>query len=249
VIQQRYFVLCSAAYVSCLLLVSAPASLLDLPVRHFSNNRLALANAQGTVWHGSATPVLHTSNKTNLPLHTLDWKFEPQALLHGQLSLAIAWQNMDASAPMQLTIDRKSIALTNLLLPLPAEIIGEFSPFLKPAQFGGNLRIESPQLAFADKRLQGNATAVWSQAVSAMSSVRPLGDYQITLVTAQENIGIALSTRSGSLILNGQGSWLVTQGLQFNATAQATPDAQDSLTELLHHLGPESSPGVFNISL
>lgn len=234
-------------YISGLLVVTAPSSLLNQPVERLSNGKLTLANCQGTIWHGSATPVLHTSKA--MPLHTLNWKIEPGNWLQGKFSISTFWENLDAVAPMVLTLDRKGITLSNLLLPVPAEVIAEFSPFLKPAQFGGKLRIESPLLSFSDNQLQGNATAHWTNASSAMSAVRPLGNYLITFVAVKENIGVALSTESGALQLNGQGSWLPTQAFHFTATAHATPETQDSLTELLNHLGPEITPGVFQISL
>jgi general secretion pathway protein N len=148
---------------------------------------------------------------------------------------------------MELTLSRDAIILNNLLLPLPAEVIGELSPYLKPAQFSGNLTIESRQLSYADNRLQGNATARWIQAGSAMSAVHPLGDYQIDIAAAQGSLRATLSTQRGALLLSGQGSWSPAQKFHFNGAARATDQA--ALSELLHHLGPETAPGIYQISL
>jgi general secretion pathway protein N len=249
VIRVRYLVLFAAVFYVCLLLIMAPASLLDLTIQRVSNGRLSLSNSQGTIWHGSATPTLHTGKDSTIALHTLHWTIRPQALLLGQLKVYTNWDDMPSATPMTLTLTRKTASLTNLLLPLPAEVISELSPFLKPAQFSGNLALESPQLIYTGNHLLGNVTARWNQAGSAMSAVHPLGDYQINIVAAQDSLRAALTTRNGALLLDGQGSWSPTQKFHFNGTARATPAAQPMLSELLHHLGPEAAPGVYQISL
>ena len=239
--------LAAAAFYACMLLVTAPASLLDALIQRISHERLSLANCQGTIWHGSATPILHTGKESTIALHTLHWQVSAQALLLGKLKVKLGWDDTESVAPMELTLSRNTIILNNLLLPLPAEVISELSPFLKPAQFSGSLTIVSRQLSYTGNRLQGNATARWIQAGSAMSAVHPLGDYQIDIAAAQDKLRATLSTQKGALLLSGQGSWSPTQKFHFNGTARATDQA--ALSELLHHLGPETAPGIFQISL
>lgn len=246
-IKTRYLLLFAAGYFICALFVTAPAYLLDTTIGHFSHQRLSLANCQGTIWHGSATPLLHTGSHARFALHTLQWRINPEALLQGRLSIALAWDNLDAKAPMQLLLDSRSVVLSNLLLPLPAGMISELSPYLKPAQFSGSLMLESPQLTYSEDALQGNATARWLSAGSAMSSVHPLGDYQIDMEAKQGKLQATLTTQQGALLLDGQGSWSHPQGFHFYGTARAAN--QSALNELLHHLGPESSPGIYQISI
>lgn len=243
----RNLVLFGAAYFIGLLFITAPASLLILPVQHFSAARLSLANCQGTIWHGSATPVLHSGKNAGIPLHTLSWHIRPLALLRGQLNAALSWD--DSVTPMELTLSRKSVTLTHILLPLPAEVLGELSPYLRPARLGGSLLIESPQLSYSDDHLQGNARTRWSNASSAMSAVHPLGDYQIDIVAKQDSLNAVLTTLNGALLLEGQGNWSPAQQFHFNGTAHAAPESQAMLGELLNNLGPEVAPGVYRISL
>lgn len=245
----RHLALFAVFYYAGILLITAPASLLDQTIHRLSDGRLSLANSHGTIWHGGGAPVLHTGQNVTIPLHSLNWEIKPQALLRGQLNAYVEWENPGSAAPMELTLDRESFILKNVLLPLPAQVIGELSPFLKPAQFSGNLRIESKQLTLSGNHLQGNATARWDQAGSALSSVHPLGNYQLDIVTAHDSLHATLVTQTGALLLDGQGSWSPAQGFHFNGTARATEAAQPTLTELLHHLGPEESPSVHRISL
>jgi general secretion pathway protein N len=246
-IKTRYLALFAAVYAIVALIVTAPAYLLDSAVKHFSHQRLSLANCRGTIWQGSATPVLNTANHASVALHTLQWHLNPHALLQGRLSVTLAWDNLEGQTPMQLLLDSQSVVLNNLQLPLSAEVISELSPYLKPAQFSGSLMLESPQLRYSEESLQGRATAHWRGAGSAMSTVYPLGDYQIEMIAAKDKISATLSTQNGPLLLAGQGGWSHTQGFHFYGTARATN--QTALNELLHHLGPESTPGVYQISI
>ncbi len=239
--------LAAAIFYACMLLVTAPASLLDALIQRITHERLSLSNCQGTIWHGRATPVLHMGKDSIMALQTLHWHIRVQALLLAKLKADLGWDNTDFVTPMEITLSYDSIILNNVLLQLPAKVIGELSPYLKPAQFSGNLTIESHQISYIDSRLQGNATAKWIQAGSAMSAVHPLGDYQIDISASQDKLRVTLSTQRGALMLGGQGGWSPSQKFHFIGTARATEHA--ALSELLHHLGPETAPGIFQISL
>jgi len=239
--------LAAAAFYGGLLIVTAPASLLNFPAHRLSQGQLSLANCQGTIWHGSATPTLNTDKQSNMALQTLHWQIRPLALLLGTLKAELVWE--DTVTPMQLSINSKTVTMTHIQLSLPAEVIGELSPFLKPAQLSGNLHIESPQLSYADGHLQGNATTRWNQASSAMSPIHPLGDYLIDIKAAKDTLRATLSTQSGALLLDGQGSWSPTQKFHFIGSARAAPESQAALSALLHHLGPEIAPGTYRILL
>jgi len=80
---------------------------------------------------------------------------------------------------MELTLDRQSVILTVFSCPA-AEIIGELSPYLKPAQFSGRLFIESPQLSYTGHHLSGNATAHW---IRQAPPCLPFNHWAITSLT------------------------------------------------------------------
>ena len=127
---------------------------------------------------------------------------------------------------------------------LPARVLSETSAMLKPTQLRGELQVQADNLLFSSTGFAGAAVVSWLQASSALSQVVPLGDYRLALDGAKGRVHIALSTSSGTLLLEGDGNWLPAQGLEFHGKAQASPGNYDSLTELLHHLGPEIAPGV-----
>lgn len=232
------------------LLATAPASLLDSYLQNVSHGRLVLADAAGTIWSGSATPALRPQSGYFAALQPLRWDVAVLPLLGGTLKARLQWGNPPSAPPMDMLVSFGRAEMSNARLFLPAKIIEEVSPMLKPAQFRGQLRIQSEKVVFSKGGIEGSATVDWQQAGSLLSGAGPLGDYRLTLNGAGERIQIVLSTTSGKLLLDGQGNWSVARGLEFRGRAQASQGNQEALAELLRNLGPEESPGVhgFNIT-
>lgn len=231
------------------LVITAPATLLSPATSALSAGRLDLANCHGSVWQGGATPLLRLRDGTALALPGMHWNIPLGTLMTGTLKADIHWDATPRAEPMELSIRGKQLEIRNMLVPLPVQVIAETSAFLKPAQFSGSLKIQSDRLSVSGQDLEGSATIHWTDAGSALSSINPLGNYQINLVSDVKGLAIALSTTSGVLQLDGQGNWSASQGLQFHGKARAADDQQEPLAELLQHLGPEVSPGVHTISV
>lgn len=232
------------------LLVTAPASLLDRCLQYASQGRLFLANANGTVWNGTATPALRPQKDHFIVLQPLRWEIDALPLFAGKIKTRLQWSDLPPAPATDTTISLDRVELHNALLPLPARVLNEISPMLKPAQFRGQLQVQAGHLVFTKQGIDGTATVEWRQAGSALSGINPLGDYHLALSGAGGQINIGLTTTSGILLLNGQGVWSAAHGLEFHGKAQASSGNYDNLTELLHHLGPEESQGVhgFNIT-
>ncbi|MBI5660290.1 MAG: type II secretion system protein N [Nitrosomonadales bacterium] len=226
------------------LLATAPASLLDLCLQYASGGRLVLANAGGTVWDGSAIPALRPRNGPVLALPPLRWEIAVLPLFGGTIRSRLQWGAPPSAPAMDAILSFDRAELHRAQLVLPARIVEEISPMLKPAQFRGQLRMQSEKLIITGRGVEGSATVDWLLAGSALSSVDPLGNYRLALSGAGERIRIGLSTASGKLLLEGQGNWSATRGLEFRGRAQASPENRDDLAELLRNLGPEESPGV-----
>lgn len=243
----RVMLLFAAAFFATLL-VTAPATLLAKVVASASNGQLILANASGSVWHGSATPALRQRSGSFLALEKLHWDMELLPVLTGKLSSQFRWDNVQGK-PMLVTASFGQVEVRNLLLPLYAGILGELVPLLQPIQLSGQMQIRSEQFVFSKQGMQGNAVAEWSNAGSVLSTVKPLGNYRISLAGSGEKLDIVLATTSGVLQLEGQGSFTMNQGARFQGTARASADSKGSIDELLSNFGPESSPGVHSLNL
>ena len=124
------------------------------------------------------------------------------------------------------------------------------APQLGPYQLQGMLDVTSDHLALNATGMNGQVTVDWSGAASALSEIRPLGNYRIVLKGHGAGVDAKLSTLSGKLLLSATGSFDQVNGMLVNGTAQAAPGAAAAeLNELLHHLGPEISPGVFKLAV
>ena len=244
----RAFVLFTIAFMVTLA-VTAPASLLARMVEAGSNGHFVLANAGGTVWHGSATPAIRQRTGNLVVLEKLHWDVAWLPLFTGKIITQLRWENVEQALPMVATISLSQIELRNAILPLQAAILGELTPMLQPVQLSGKMQIKSDLFTFAKSGINGNAIADWTNAGSVLSSVNPLGSSRINLAGAGERLDVTLNTTSGVLLLEGKGSFTRNQGLKFQATARAAAESKGSLDELLNNFGPESAPGVHAINL
>lgn len=245
---KRLFALFALAYLLTLL-ITAPASLLDKGLQYASRGRLALANASGTVWNGSATPALRTQDGRLIALPFLRWEIAAPPLLTGKIRARLQWNHQPPASATEAIISFNQVELNRVLLELPAHVLGEASPMLKPAQFSGQLQIQGEHLVFSNRGMSGTTVVDWRQAGSALSGIAPLGAYRLALNGAGDRINIGLTTISGMLLLEGDGNWLAGRGLEFHGKAQASAGNHDNLSELLHHLGREVSPGVHSFNL
>ncbi len=231
------------------LIVSAPASILSRIISNASNGRIELANTQGTVWRGSANPVLHQRSGGLIALNTAHWDLAALSLLRGKLNIQINWDDRSQTTPMYIIVSASQIELHHAYIPLPAILLDEVSDFLKPAQLRGQVILKSESLFLTRQGVEGSATADWLNASSLLSNIAPLGNYHFTFSSSPTGLDIKLNTASGVLLLAGQGRLTATTGLNFKGTAQAASGKEEALRELLNHLGPEESPGVNTFTL
>jgi general secretion pathway protein N len=225
------------------LLVFAPASLLGYALERASGGALSLVQTQGSLWHGSGVALLQ-QNSRYLTLGNYRWQLQ---ILSASLQVQAG-----ESAPMSVRYVPVAgrITVDNLHVSLPASVIGIVSPQLTPYQLEGLLDVSSRHLTLDASGMHGQLTLDWLHAASALTEIRPLGDYRVSLQGKGRSLDAQLSTLSGKLKLDGNGSFDVASGMQFNGTAQAAPGiSAPELDELLHHIGPEVSPGVFALAL
>jgi general secretion pathway protein N len=231
------------------LIISAPASMLNIALNYTGNGRLQLANTKGTIWNGSASPILFQHNGGTITLNSLHWDISVIALLKLTIVARLNWDDEQQTQPMNVIFSFNQVDLQNTYLPFPAILLDEASEFLKPAALRGKIILRSDVILINKQGVQGTATADWLNASSLLSSISPLGDYHFIFSNTSAGLDINLSTTSGALILTGKGHFLPTTGLEFNGTAQAAKGNEDALRELLSHLGPQLSPGISTFSL
>lgn len=225
--------------VAGLILLACCAALAVLPARWIMTMLpaawpLAVVDASGTIWSGSATLAIGAPSRRRTVAEPLRWQLSfaggPKLLLShpwlgGPLAVTPAWlgvgvsgQTLQLPAPVLATLDARIAAISpggELSLKWPATFIGRSS--------------RAPGTTLLD--------AQWRNAVSALASIRPLGDYTLALKQAdQGRAELTLSTQQGPLILNGTGVLDKKSGFQFDGTAQTDPAASAEIHAALRDL-------------
>ena len=240
----------------------APAAWLAGALAAATAQRLLLADARGTVWAGSAVPVLTGGEGSR-----------DAAALPGRLSWTLAWQDgalqfqalqtccLNGALTLRLrpAIDRLRIdwvpplakassaanpaAGGSVIGQWPAGwLVGLGTPW-NTLQPGGLLSLASPGLALESVqgrwRLIGQLDLELRGTSSRVSTLPVLGSYRFSVAgqgAAGESASLNLSTLDGPLQLSGSGQWTVG-GLRFAGEARAAEGAGPALDNLLNIIG------------
>jgi general secretion pathway protein N len=243
-------------------LAYAPAAWLAAAVAAGSGERLVLADARGTVWSGSATPVL-TGGPGSRDASALPGR------LHWKLRLAGLALRLDAehacciNGTLRLRIVPGFGGTRVELLPAAAGqalgqwpaawLVGLGTPWntLAPS---GSLQLASPGFALQQVggawRLNGRADIELNAFASRISTLDVLGSYRLSVsgdAASGQPATIQLSTTSGALQLSGTGQWLgagAASQLRFRGSASAAPGQEAVLNNVLNIIGRRQGPAA-----
>jgi general secretion pathway protein N len=241
-------------------LVCAPAAWLAAAVNEATGQRLALADARGTVWQGSAVLVLSggagSRSASALP-GRLSWtlgldgaalglRARQDCCINGELRLRVT-PGLGRTRIDLLAAPGGGPGSSTALGQWPASwLVGLGTPWntLQPT---GSLQLSSPGLSIEQVqgrwRFTGRAELEMGSIASRLSSLDVLGSYRLSLSgDAESGAGpqLRLSTSSGALQLTGDGLWTgegAAAQLRFNGTASAAPGAEEALGGLLNIIG------------
>ncbi|MEO7246681.1 MAG: type II secretion system protein N [Rubrivivax sp.] len=244
-------------------LAFAPAAWLAAATARGSEQRLLLAEARGTVWSGSAVPVLTggagSRSAAVLP-GRLHWRLGWHA---GALELRLRQACCLNDAPrLRLTpgLQRQQLELLAdvdlTAAPAPATgapppVVGQWpadwlaglgTPW-NTVQLDGLLRLATPGLRFerdrGQWRIAGSAVLDGIDIASRLSTLPTLGSYRIRLDGAgpdADGVRLVLGTTAGALRLRANGGW-TGDGLRLRGEAEAAPGAESALDNLLNLIG------------
>lgn len=227
------------------LVSGAPASWLAHGVAKASQGRLALVDARGTVWTGSARLALtggaDSQDASELPTR-LAWTIRPRWNgLRGELSSACCTPQ-PLGFEMQAGIGRLTLRVDDSGSRWPARLLAGLGTPWNTVQPEGVLALDMRGLSleWADGRMGVSGTARLDvlDLSSRLSTLRPMGSYRVTITGAGTST-VQLETLEGSLQLSGQGQW-VGQRLRFAGEARAAAGREAALSNLLNILGRRS---------
>jgi len=232
------------------LLAFAPAAWLASAVASATGERLLLTDARGTLWSGSALPVLTGGPGSR-----------DASALPGRLEWNLAWRGLGAElrARQACCLRGEVRALIRpgfgrmavQVLPAESTTLGQWpagwlaglgTPW-NTLQLGGTLRLTSPGLTVdwvqGRVRFSGEASLDVANASSRVATLDTLGSYRLTLrgnAASGDAASLNLITVDGALRLSGQGEWTGT-GLRFRGEAQAAEGSEAALNNLLNIIG------------
>ena len=228
----------------------APAAWLAQYVASATGQRFVLANAQGTIWSGSAVPVLTggagSRDASTLP-GRLQWTLTPQ--WYG-LEL-VARQACCINGAMRVQIRPGLGRVKATLLPPTGSAIGQwpsawlsgYGTPLNTLQLGGTFRLVSPGFTIEQVegrwRFDGRLDLELEGVSSRLSTLETLGSYRVTVSGgpgANSATLLSLSTQNGALQLTGSGSW-GPGGVKFRGEARSATVDEAALSNLLNIIG------------
>lgn len=229
-------------------LLFAPAAWLAATVGRATEGRLLLADAQGTIWTGSAVAVLTggpgSRDARTLP-GRLSWTLRPRGLglaltleqpccLNGRPVVTVK----PGLGRMLLTVDGGA----DWLGQWPAAWLAGLGTPWNTLDLGGALRLSTQGLALewvqGRWRMAGQAELALREVSSRVTTLDRLGSYRLMIAGDAATGGAALSlfTESGALQLSGSGQWDAA-GARFRGEARAAEGQQGALDNLLNIIG------------
>ena len=229
-----------------LLVVALLAALLVLPARWLiavlpDSWPLEVVDASGSIWRGNALVAIGPAGaRATLPQPVAwqtTWQNGPRLMLqHPWLDCRLA-----------LSPGFGSAGVSPCGLQLPAHALAALGAPLNTLKPGGQLSLRWPNLRLPYHGLPATGELLqldWTQASSSLSGVRPLGHYRTVLRSTGQLIELRLSTVSGPLVLQGEGSFSPRSGLSFRGEGRPAPDASETtiagLQTLLSGIGRRS---------
>lgn len=225
----------------------APATWLADVVAVRSQQRLLLTDARGTVWNGSAVPVLtggaDSHSATALPGRT-HWTIGLRGLAFELRIQQPCCIGNDLALRLRPGLGRLSVQLlpgSGQVGEWPAAWLAGLGAPWNTLQLGGSLRLSSAglNLDMAAGRwvVVGQADLELNNMSTPLTSLDRLGSYRVHLDGAADRPPVfTLSTLDGLLLLNGSGQWTGAQ-LRFRGEARAAPGAEGDLDNLLNFFG------------
>jgi len=235
------------------LIIHLPAQWLAQALLKATQGQVQLQEVQGSVWQGSGKLIL-TGGEGSRDALALPGRIQWQTSMSFDASNrpqfnfnlnAVCCMAKAARLSLQATerMQAWQLHVDDHLSQWPAHLLSGLGAPWNTLQPEGILRLETKQLRVNFQAqpswLQGDITLTAENMSSTLSTLKPMGTYQINLGGASATSpfpSLSLTTQSGSLLLSGQGQWQGSR-LQFRGEASAVPEHAAALSNLLNIIG------------
>lgn len=242
-----------AVIVVAIVVVNAPANWLALYLADRTDGVVLLADAQGTVWAGSAVMALGAPRSSSAGNDTqsgdrlalpgrITWTLEIERVLAPVLHLT---HDGVLLQPLLVRLRDGGLALDGGAAVLPASILRLAGAPLNTLLPQGRCELRWNALQIDPRGVPtGDGTLRIASFALAISPVRPLGDYLATWTSVAGGLSWKLATERGPLVLEGGGSLAGRRG-QARVVVRIASDAPaavaarlDPLLDMIGRRGP-----------
>ncbi|MEO7336774.1 MAG: type II secretion system protein N [Caldimonas sp.] len=231
------------------LVAFAPAAWIADAVASGTDERLLLSDARGSIWSGSAVPILTggrgSRDATALP-GRLEWTLVPSGLGLDLRARQACCLNGTVVVHLRPGFGRLVATLapsTGYVAQFPSAWLGGLGTPWNTMELGGAVRLVTPGVTIENVqgrwRLDGRADIELLNVSSRVTTLETLGSYRMTLAGAAADNGptrLTLSTQEGPLQLTGNGTW-GAGGVRFRGEARAAAIDEAALSNLLNIIG------------
>jgi general secretion pathway protein N len=227
------------------LILDAPANWLAKELYGLSDGQVTLADASGTIWHGSA--VLSLSGTLDRPGASLALPGRVAWQFSGLGSKGMRW-NVEGESlilPVEAEVGLSSVKINAGTASLPCELLDTLGGALQTLQLRCQASIGWQTLSLpVTSTSQNQGTVTLQNLTSALSVVRPLGDYQLDWHQNATGVGYTVATQRGPLEITGQGSEPGGFKGEARIASGTPPEVAERLRSLLATLGPSGPNGT-----
>lgn len=224
--------------------VFAPASLADRALAGNSGGRLRLAEAQGTVWHGSGE-LTDAGNTWRLPLR---WSIPPGSLFNATREVVLAPPPGATTPTGVVGIGRDTATLRDFAVQFPAQAIASLLAARGIVTLGGDIAVTTPAFAWNGSQGTGTLAAQWRDARLAVGgAVANLGAVDVALAPDGNRLAGPIRNSGGDVRIDGTVS-VTGRTVDVNASLAPSPGAPPHIALALAALGPADASGNVRVA-
>lgn len=232
-------------------LVYAPASMVDWGLKTATQGRVRLADASGSIWQGQGKVVLvdvvaqqrreREQPDAVLPLPgvvipgNIRWQIKVLPLLIGQIQAHARHDSMNQPLDISGTFGAPRFSAGTIRLP-DVSLARLGSPW-NTVQPTASLAVSWEPFEIVDGRARAMAHIELRDVASALTPVRPLGAYRLDIDARKDDTTLKMSSLEGPLRLSGDGIFNPKRGLNFTAFAEVDESERQKLQPLVRLLG------------
>jgi general secretion pathway protein N len=221
-----------------------PATLVDRRLAAASNGKLRLADAAGTLWNGRGN-VSDAAGTWRVPV---GWTISKRSVVRGVHELVLRPIDGASSPQGAVVVVEDGIALSNVVLEIPAAALQSAMPAKGLAVTGGTLAVSSAAFAWNAAGGTGTLAAQWRNArLVVADTAADLGTIDLAVTPQGAALNGRITSTGGDVRINGTVT-LASAAINVDATVTPAAAAPAAVARALAAIGTPDASGRVRIA-